>query len=572
VLLGIDLLLLSFDFGRSYLQEVKDRKKQAQKKKLRERHGLLVEDENSAVSSAASEVAEIYGDVTPTSSSSANFSEGSPLVKKGTNNQKRILDDDRQQVGLVDEVGILFFGDKTISLWISVVLVISALNAFGVGVFAMPQIYQQAGWMMPTVLIIASCALSGFCATFLCDAIARIDENGRFDKRVEFEGAARFFCGGKVAQVCVLLACFFLSIRSVSIINQASQAVDSFIVYLIGKTYALQLFPFTYVEWGDAEWEACAASTSSLCIPFGQSGGGARDLSPVDGNWPPFVITAGYFVLVLTVSPLGWLSMGNAAWLQILPVSLLMLLVSLTVVRAVLTPTAHGSGSEGHRHTGAHSGAYEMSQDFWLPAFGAAPAAALEIITGGFACVLLLPSWLHEKRSEVRVNRVVWASFAFTAALYILVGVFGAYSYPGLHELQVARDLYDGSIPHGAHVGHVAGSASGVHLHSLRHAAAAAAESSEGGSTDGLLVGSRGMGVMVDRSSLTMEARRMESNTPEAQVLLSVMMQPPKKGAGAAHVGLPLSGSVEKAMRLVSMLFGGFGMAFAVPLFGIVMR
>ena len=70
-----------------------------------------------------------------------------------------------------------------------------------------------------------------------------------------------------------------------------------------------------------------------------------------------------------------------------------------------------------------------MSQDFWLPAFGAAPAAALEIITGGFACVLLLPSWLHEKRSEVRVNRVVWASFAFTAALYILVGVFGAYSY-----------------------------------------------------------------------------------------------------------------------------------------------
>jgi hypothetical protein len=539
-------------------KDEKGREKRAQKKKLRERQGLLVEEEAAPASFAASEVAEIYGEVgSKTGSASINYGSGeaSPLVKPES--QKRELDSEQQQVGIVKEMGILYFGDKSISTWVSVALLISALNAFGTGVFAMPQIYQQAGWVTPTALIVATCLLSGFSATFLCDAIARIDENGRFDKRVEFEGAACFYSGKTVARVCVVLICVFLSVRAISIINQSAQAVDALIVFLVGKTYAIQLFPFKPLTWGQDDWDACASSStlhaSSLCVPFGQSGAGAGDLSPISADWPPFIITLGYVLLMLTVSPLGWFSMGTAAWLQLVPVALLLALVALTFAHTVLTPSAlpHTEKLGPHHHrTSAFTGEYEMSSAFWLPAFGEAPAAALDIVTSGFACVLLVPSWLHEKRAEVRINRVVWSSFSTTAALYILVGVMGAYAYPGLHALQVHRDLYDGRQPHignqqQPHIGTVhesvhASSGSGMHGRHLLTVRSHGLASNSGGisgvgavggvggvregtGTDRLVVGDSATAVIqADHSSMAAMARLMEGNTPEAQVIAGI--------------------------------------------------
>ena len=80
-------------------KDEKGRAARAAKKKMRERQGLVVEDESTVASSAASEVAEIYGDANSPASASINqySSEASPLVKK-KKPKKRELDEEQEQI------------------------------------------------------------------------------------------------------------------------------------------------------------------------------------------------------------------------------------------------------------------------------------------------------------------------------------------------------------------------------------------------------------------------------------------------------------------------------------------
>ena len=52
------------------------------------------------------------------------------------------------------------------------------------------RIFQLSGWLVPSVLLIVMCVLSSLSATLLCDAIARIDGNSHFEKRMEFSTGA----------------------------------------------------------------------------------------------------------------------------------------------------------------------------------------------------------------------------------------------------------------------------------------------------------------------------------------------------------------------------------------------
>jgi len=50
----------------------------------------------------------------------------------------------------------------------------------------LPQVYQQAGWVIPTLIFVLICISSSLSATFLCDTMARIPGNSRFERRIEF--------------------------------------------------------------------------------------------------------------------------------------------------------------------------------------------------------------------------------------------------------------------------------------------------------------------------------------------------------------------------------------------------
>jgi len=131
-------------------------------------------------------------------------------------------------------------GSKSLGLFSSIVIVVN--NIAGPGMLVLPMVYQvltnaitkrtyvhiclahsfvpyacipsrtlslthspqEAGWVVPTVVLLLICVGSGFAATFLVDTMARIPENGRFQRRIEFVNIFEEYWGMKgmyIAQV-----------------------------------------------------------------------------------------------------------------------------------------------------------------------------------------------------------------------------------------------------------------------------------------------------------------------------------------------------------------------------------
>jgi hypothetical protein len=132
---------------------------------------------------------------------------------------------------------------KTISFFGSTILLVNTIC--GPGFLVIPMVYQQSGWVLPTVLFIFMFVASSFSATFLTDAIARIPGNSDFDRRIEFACIFDHYFGPRTKRLAqtMLLLCF-LSQISASIVASA-QLVDSLIVALTpdSTTYALQVSP-----------------------------------------------------------------------------------------------------------------------------------------------------------------------------------------------------------------------------------------------------------------------------------------------------------------------------------------
>ena len=118
-------------------------------------------------------------------------------------------------------------------------------NISGAGMLTLPRVFQQSGWVIPTLVFVVICVSSSLAATFLTDAMARIPGNSHFDLRVEFACIfGEFFGPGMkhVAQVMLML-CFYSQI--IAGIVASAQVVDGFIVFLNPDrtTYALQFLP-----------------------------------------------------------------------------------------------------------------------------------------------------------------------------------------------------------------------------------------------------------------------------------------------------------------------------------------
>jgi hypothetical protein len=75
-------------------------------------------------------------------------------------------------------------GLKRIALFGSIVCV--ANNIAGPGMVVLPRVYQEAGWVVPSAVLVIVCVASSLAATYLVDTMARIPGNSRFQRRIEF--------------------------------------------------------------------------------------------------------------------------------------------------------------------------------------------------------------------------------------------------------------------------------------------------------------------------------------------------------------------------------------------------
>ena len=84
-------------------------------------------------------------------------------------------------------------GGKTLGLFSSIVIVVN--NIAGPGMLVLPRVYKEAGWVLPSLVLALICVGSGLAAIFLVDTMARVPENGRFQRRIEFVNIFEEFWG-----------------------------------------------------------------------------------------------------------------------------------------------------------------------------------------------------------------------------------------------------------------------------------------------------------------------------------------------------------------------------------------
>jgi hypothetical protein len=84
-------------------------------------------------------------------------------------------------------------GGKDIGPFLSIIFIVNQI--YGPGLLAIPIVMQQAGWLPTLGALGFFLCVSCFSSTLLCEAISCIPGNERFQRRVEFTTAVKYFYG-----------------------------------------------------------------------------------------------------------------------------------------------------------------------------------------------------------------------------------------------------------------------------------------------------------------------------------------------------------------------------------------
>jgi len=283
-----------------------------------------------------------------------------------------------------------WLGDKTITAFGSFALIFN--NISGPGMLAIPRVFIEAGWLVPCVVFAAVCVTSTLAATMLSDAMARVEGNERFDKRVEFTHVFEAFLGRRTAYVSMwLLVANLFSLAITSIIDTA-QVCDKFFIYQFGSTFALELGPTPGIDWAD---DSSVLQASNA-----------------------YIITAGYLLVSVTMAPLGFVNLDeNILWQNI---SFWMLFI-VTLVLCYVWVSSIAVNAPGDVVTSMFEA---------VPMFGGSYRNVIGIVLYNYAMAITVPSWINEKLPSVSVNRTLWGGSIAATVMYIVFGFIGAAASP----------------------------------------------------------------------------------------------------------------------------------------------
>jgi hypothetical protein len=113
---------------------------------------------------------------------------------------------------------------KTISFVGSVALLINNVTGGGMVVFnVLPQTFQQAGWVLPTLALFGVAGLSTICGLMLIEAMTLVPKNNRFQKRMEYTNIAEYYFPNWLAWVTQFAYQASILAQNVSMIIQSVQ-------------------------------------------------------------------------------------------------------------------------------------------------------------------------------------------------------------------------------------------------------------------------------------------------------------------------------------------------------------
>lgn len=282
------------------------------------------------------------------------------------------------------------FGARDISFLGGVCLM--ANNILGSAMVQLPALFQQAGWLIPTLTFAFIALWTTMAALYLARTLASFPGNSDFSQRWEMGRAARVLFPRWAYISTVLLLCLSFVAMNISNIIIAGQVTDAILLAAAQKTCALTLYPQT----GGSPFTCISHDSDNIVTdsPFGNS----------------YVLSLGYLVVLVTTIPMSYLNLDDNVWMQIGGMGLLLVTIAVWVANFCGVGFAAGT----------------------LPAIGSggmqAYSAVLPTVLFNYGFVATTPSWLNEKSPKTSVMNTVLLSVLLSTALYLVLGYFGAAS------------------------------------------------------------------------------------------------------------------------------------------------
>jgi amino acid permease len=251
---------------------------------------------------------------------------------------------------------------------------------------AIPIIFQQAGWLAPTVMLIVMGLVATFSATMICEAMSLIPGNSNFQRRVEFTTAVKYYFNQRWYLVSQVLLNVCLQVQIIVGIIVSAQVMDEFIIFFFRRSFALQYAP-----------NLAVVTLVSSQDPY--KGFGA-------------IVSLGFVISLVLIIPLGYWPLESQMGIQT---------VSFFIMLFV-----QGEFLYEFTHT-------KRTLDFsQTPLVGRDFSRVLGVIIFSFAHVVSIPSWANEKKPNVSVTTTVWVATWFNFLLYLSTGLLGAWALPNM--------------------------------------------------------------------------------------------------------------------------------------------
>eukprot|EP00468_Gymnochlora_sp_CCMP2014_P005181 CAMPEP_0167756398 /NCGR_PEP_ID=MMETSP0110_2-20121227/9366_1 /TAXON_ID=629695 /ORGANISM="Gymnochlora sp., Strain CCMP2014" /LENGTH=496 /DNA_ID=CAMNT_0007642509 /DNA_START=178 /DNA_END=1665 /DNA_ORIENTATION=+ len=277
------------------------------------------------------------------------------------------------------------FGKKTINSFSSYALLIN--NITGPGLVAMCVAYQHGGWIPATLVLGVGAISSVLSAGFLIQTMTRFRGNEEFQSRVEFMEMARALFPRWAYYLVFFLFLFNITTSNVSAIVESAQTLDSTFLMSFGQACALEIAP----------------SFGFICVDK------MNPLSDSVFGENVWYISLGFIMLAIISVPVGLWNLEENMIIQNLSLIALCLLLSQFCMQFL--------------YNGLHPEYLPVSS------LQAGAGITLGSILFNFAFVVTVPSWVNEKRPDVKIHSSLWFSIAVGTLMFVIMGAMGAMAY-----------------------------------------------------------------------------------------------------------------------------------------------
>ncbi|KAH7887300.1 AAAP amino acid permease [Phlebopus sp. FC_14] len=268
----------------------------------------------------------------------------------------------------------------TISFFGSIALLVSSLT--GPSLAVIPLLFQQAGWLSPSLVCIVVALLSGLAALLLVEAMASIQGNEKFQAAIEFTTIAHLFFGKRwhlVVQGFLYVAMQTIVIAS---LIESFQSMDAFLLSVVHKTCAIS-FQHGWICTRDLLQNGAGAFSGEILGSFGT------------------------LIVLVLVLPLSLLQLVDNIKFQVASFIVLIVITLLWIVVFARTGVHH----------------------YYVPVVGQDQSSVVGFVLSNFAFVTTIPAWVNNVDPSVDIRLAVWLSLAISCIIYIPVGWLGASAY-----------------------------------------------------------------------------------------------------------------------------------------------